>query len=182
MPTILPIMKDRRSIRKYKREPISDQMVKHLLEAVQCSQSWGNSQCWELVMVEDPSMKESIQKAVPTQNPAFHAIVDAPLIVVFCAKLGVSGQLNGTLISKPGDWFMFDAGLAVQNLCTCAHDLGLGTVVVGWLNHHEVKTIIDLPEGYEAIALIPVGHPGHKGSSPARKEIHEFVHKNRFGD
>lgn len=182
MSNISTIMKDRRSIRKYKKEQISDQMVKHLLESVQCSQSWNNSQCWELVLVEAPSTKKSIQKAVPSQNPAFHAIADAPLLIVLCAKQGVSGQLNGTLISKPGDWFMFDAGLATQNLCNCAHDLGLGTVVVGWLDHDEVKNIIGLPEGYEVVALIPVGHPGHKGISPARKEIHEFVHKDRFGN
>ena len=182
MSDISTIMKDRRSIRKYKKDPIRSQMLKQLMESVQCTQSWNNSQCWELVLVEDPSIKESIQKAVPAQNPAFHAVTDAPLLIVLCARQGVSGKLNDTLISKPGDWFMFDAGLATQNLCNCAHDLGLGTVVVGWLDHDEVKHIVGLPEDHEVVALIPVGHPDHKGNSPARKAIHEFVHKDRFGN
>ena len=139
------VMKDRRSIRKYKNEPLSDDMLSTLLETVQCTQSWNNTQCWELVVIDDPDIKKTVQGTVPSLNPAYNAIVDASVLIVLCGKLKTSGYIDGKAASKLGDWFMYDLGLATQNLCNCAHDLGLGTVVVGWFDHDQVKKIIKLP-------------------------------------
>jgi nitroreductase len=179
---MLEVMKDRRSIRKYKKEPLSDDTLTRVLEAVQCTQSWKNTQCWELVVIDDPDIRKAVQEAVPSLNPAHNAIVDASVLIVLCGKVNYSGCTNGKPDTKLGDWYMYDLGLATQNLCNCAHELGLGTVVVGWFEHDKVKKVIELPEGYEVVTLIPLGYPDHKGSSPKRKELSEFVSKNRFGN
>ncbi|MCP3922941.1 MAG: nitroreductase [Desulfobacterales bacterium] len=181
MEQFVEILKDRRSIRKYKTDEIPEEKLNELLEAVQCTQSWHNNQCWELVLIQDQSVKEKIQKTVPSINPGFKAIVTAPIIIALCGKVGVSGKIGKDFGSKFGkDWFMYDLGLATQNLCNQAHATGLGTVVVGWFDHEKAGEVINLPEGYELVTLIPVGFPDHKGTSPERKSIEEFTHHNSF--
>lgn len=76
---------------------------------------------------------------------------------------------------------MYDIGIMTQNICNQAQALGLGTVVVGWLDHAAAKKIIGLPEGYEIVSLIPLGYPDHQPSATPRKNLIEFVHHNQFG-
>jgi nitroreductase len=79
-----------------------------------------------------------------------------------------------------GDWFMFDLGVATQNLCLAAHHLNLGTVIVGRFDQDKAKGILGLPDGYEVVTLIPLGYPGKEGRSPGRRELTEFVHHDMF--
>ena len=77
---------------------------------------------------------------------------------------------------------MFDLGLAVQTLCLRAHDLGLGTVVVGLMNHEACKKVLRVPDRHEVVAVIPIGKsavPPREG--PPRKVISEMVYINTFG-
>ncbi len=75
---------------------------------------------------------------------------------------------------------MFDLGLATQNLCLMAHDLGLGTVIVGLFDHDGAKQILNVPAGYELVVLIPMGYPAKTPSAPERREIEEFTHYDIF--
>ena len=84
---------------------------------------------------------------------------------------------TGTLL---GDWFMYDVGLATQNLCLAAHSLNLGTVIIGSFGHATAKEILGVPEGYEVVAMIPVGYPAQGAPHSRRREISEFVHHNTF--
>jgi nitroreductase len=101
-------------------------------------------------------------------------------VVAVCGKTQSSGYYKGEVTTKFGDWLLFDLGLATQNLCLAAHTLGLGSVVVGLFNHDAAKTILSVPEGYELVALIPLGHPAKISGPPKRREPAEFVHSNRF--
>ena len=87
---------------------------------------------------------------------------------------------GGGLFLYSSDWFMFDLGLATQTLCLVAHSLGLGTVIVGLIDHDKVKKILNVPDGYEVVALIPVGYPAQKPSAPKRREISEFMRYDTF--
>ncbi len=156
-------------------------MMAKVIEAVRCSQSWNNSQCWELVVIENPEIRQKIQGTVPSKNSGYKAIVDSSVLIAVCGKTKHSGYFGTDPGSALGDWMMYDLGIATQNLCNEAHSLGLGTVVVGWFDHTQAKKIIKLPEGYELVSLIPLGFPSHKGSSPLRKEVNDFVHKDTFG-
>ncbi len=180
MSDFIEVIKSRNSKRKYEEGPLEDSLLNKVLEAVQSSQSWSNTQCWELVVIDDPEIRNEIQKVVPTQNPGYKSILTASVLIAVCGKKGTSGFINGEEWSKLGDWYMYDLGIATQNLCISAHALGLGTVVMGWFDHDAVKKIIELPDGYELVSLVPLGYPAHKGSSPKRKSIEEFVHKNKF--
>jgi len=63
-------------------------------------------------------------------NPAREAVRTAPVLIVACAQLGLSGFKSGTAATDKGDWFMFDVALAMHNLTLAAHAKGLGTVHV----------------------------------------------------
>jgi nitroreductase len=56
----------------------------------------------------------------------------------------------------------------------------LGTVIAGLFDHARAKTVIDVPEHYELVTLIPLGYPAKVGNAPKRRESHEFTHDNRF--
>jgi len=180
MEDLMTIIKQRRSIRNYSDKEVSDDVLHTLLEAVQWTPSWANTQCWEIVAVKDSKVKEQIQKAVPASNPAFKSILNAPVVLALCAKLGTSGYYKGIVTTKFGDWFMFDLGLATQSLCLTAHAMGLGTVVVGLYEHDKVNTALKLPEGIENIALIPLGYPTKVPKAPKRREVNDFLHYDSF--
>ena len=179
MTDVLDAIKDRRSIRRYKNDPIPDLILGQLLEAVRWSPSWANTQCWEVIVVKDPGQKAGLQ-ATLGRNPAFDAMVDAPVIFVLCARLEKAGFKKGESTTKFGDWFMYDLGLANQNLCLAAHALGLGTVIVGLFDHDKTRKVLDVPEGYEVVSMVPTGYPASEAVAPRRREVEEFHHNDKF--
>lgn len=177
---LMEAIKSRRSVRNFENKDVSDEQVKQLLEAVQWAQSWANTQCWEIIVVRNAETKAKLQETLPKTNPATKAMVEAPVVFVICGKLQAAGYYKGQVTTKFGDWFMFDLGIASQNLCLRAHDLGLGSVIVGLFDHDKAKQVLGVPEGYELVAMIPVGYPAKVPSAPKRKEIAEFTHYEKF--
>ena len=189
-------IKNRRSIRRYKPDPVDDKKIEAILEAGRWAPSWGNSQCWRFVIVRDAKIKAEIadtlmkiklpDKELP--NPAAGAMNTVPVIIVVCARMGRAGAGYGKPGTKPeyvtdkGDWFMFDTALAVQNMVLAAHAQGLGTVIIGAFDAPKVEKILNLPEGYRAVTLFPLGVPEHEGKAPPRKELSEIVSKDKFGN
>jgi len=180
MEDLMTIIKQRRSIRNYSDKKVSDEILQALLEAVQHTQSWANTQCWEIIVVKDPKIKEKIQKAVPAANPAFKSIFNAPVVLALCAKLGTSGYYKGVVTTKFGDWFMFDMGLATQSICLTAHSMGLGTVVVGLYEHDKVNAALNLPQEMDNVVLIPLGYSTKVPKAPKRRDVDDFVHDDTF--
>ena len=180
MSELMNIIRSRRSIRRYQEKNIPDDILDKLLEAARWAPSWANTQCWHWVVVKDQAIKRKIQEAVSSRNPSFLAIVNAPVLLVLCGQLQRSGYYNDQYPTKFGDWFMYDLGLATQNLCLAAHDYGLGTVIVGLFDHDRVGEIVKLPPAHEVLVLIPLGYPDHEPSAPKRRELQEFVHNDSF--
>jgi nitroreductase len=172
----------RRSVRKFSDQDVTDEELRQILEAARWAPSWANTQVWEFVVVRDRGLIEQVTSTYVDKNPATKASLSASALIVACAKTGVSGCYGGRDVTKFSNWFMFDLGIAVQNLCLKAHELGLGTVVVGLLDHDACKKVICLPDGYEVVAVLPVGRPlTEPKKGPARRSLGEFVHLNTFG-
>ncbi|MCK8601517.1 nitroreductase family protein [Desulfoferrobacter suflitae] len=180
MGELMKAIKDRRSIRKYEDKMVPEELLNQVLEAVQWAPSWANTQCWEIVVIKESATKQKLQETMGKGNPATKAIVDAPVLLAVCGKLKSSGFYKDQVTTKFGDWFLFDLGIATQNLCLAAHDLGLGTVIVGLFDHAKAAQIVGLPEGYELVTLIPLGYPAKISSAPKRREIREFSHYEKF--
>ena len=180
MTDFMDVLKMRRSVRKFEEREIPDALLKTVMEAIQWSPSWANTQCWEVIIIRDDERKKRLQETIFPKNPATKAVAKAPVLIAVCGKLKVSGYYQSFATTKFEDWFMFDLGIAVQSLCLCAHSLGLGTVIVGLFDHDKAGEILEIPEGYELVSLIPMGFPETSPSAPKRKEINEFVHYEKF--
>jgi nitroreductase len=180
MADMLEIIKSRRSIRNYQDKAVPDEVLDKVLEAVRWSPSWANTQCWEVVVVKDQAIKQKLQAALPPTNPASKAMVEAPVVLVLCGQLNKSGSYKGQVTTKFGDWFLFDLGIATQSICLAAQSLGLGTVVVGLFDHNQAKQVVGLPDGYELVAMLPLGYPAKEPAAPKRREISEFAHREKF--
>ncbi|NLZ18290.1 MAG: nitroreductase [Desulfobulbaceae bacterium] len=175
----------RRAIRRFTADAVTDEELQQLFEAVRWSPSWSNSQVWEFVVARDRNL---IQKLTETYrmpkglNPATKCSLAASALIVVCAKTGISGCYEGKESTKHTNWYMFDLGIATQTLCLKAHEMGLGTVVVGLFDHDSCNSLLALPEGYESVAIIPIGHPAVEvKAGPARKTVAEMVHLDQFG-
>lgn len=181
MSDLLELIQTRRSCRKYEDRSVPDGALAQVLESIRWAPSWANTQCWEVVVVKDIEVKEALQATLPSKgNPAVKAMVQAPLVLVICAKAGRSGYFKDQATTKFGDWMLYDLGLATQNACLMAHSLGLGTVVVGDFDHQKAARAVNLPEGYELVSIIPMGYPAKIGQPPKRREIADFTHYERW--
>lgn len=181
MSNTIESIKERRSVRKYEDREIPEDVLGKVLDSIRWSPSWANTQCWEIVLVKDPETKEKLQKTLPEKgNPALKAMVAAPVVVVVCGKLKTSGYYKELETTKFGDWFMYDLGIATQTICLAAHHLGLGTVIVGLFDHNRAKDVLNVPEGYELVTMIPMGYPAKKTSAPKRRDVNDFVHRESF--
>ena len=177
---LMKAIKERRTIRKYKSNPVSEEALKAVMEALRWAPSWANTQCWEVIVVRDPKVRSDLAGALPKGNPALSSVTDAPLLLVLCGKKGISGYYKGQVATVRGDWSMFDVGLATQNLCLAAYSIGLGTVVIGLFDHKKVEAILGVPPDVEVVAMTPLGYPAIEGSAPKRKELSEFVFYEKY--
>lgn len=186
-------IKTRRSIRKYTSDPVDDKKVEAILEAGRWAPSWANTQCWRFIVVREPRVKTELAGALlpfklpdkVIDNPAINIINEAPVVIVVCAAMGKSGGPpgqtdGGEFITDKGDWFMFDTALAVQNMVLAAHDMGLGTVIIGTFDAAKAEKALGVPEGYRVVTLFPVGVPAREGKTPPRKELSEITARDRW--
>jgi nitroreductase len=181
--TVLKTIQERRSVRQFDSRDIPEESLQSILTAVQYSQSWANSQCWEVIVIRDQDIKKAIQETIPAGNPSYSSIVTTPIVLAVCGQLQKAGYYGGKAVTKFGDWLMFDLGIVTENICLTAHNLGLGTVVVGLFDHAKAAQILSVPENHELVALIPLGYPATADapiSAPPRREIEDFLHDDRF--
>ena len=172
---VMEAIKTRRSVRKYKAVPVDDELVEMVLEAARWAPSWANSQCWKFVVVRDDRIKNELADTIPSDNPAGRAIRQAPVTIVACAEREKSGYYQGKPSTDKGDWYMFDVGLAMQNLILAAHSLGLGTVHVGYFDAQKAAAILNVPPGVCVVEMTPLGYPDQEPKQRPRKELSEIV-------
>jgi len=188
-------IKNRRSIRRYKSDPVDDKKIEAILEAGHWAPSWANTQCWRFIVVRDPKIKAKLtdtlmkiklpDREVP--NPGAMAMNTVPAVIVVCAEIGKAGGKPGPggggveYVTDKGDWFMFDTALAVQNMVLAAHGLGLGTVIMGAFDAVQAEKALGVPKGYRVVVMFPVGVPDQEGKAPPRKELSEIVVKDKWG-
>ncbi len=182
-------IKNRRSIRRYKPDPVDDATVEKILEAGRWAPSWANTQCWRFIVVRDPAVRDALVESLmkiklpdrELENPAASAFRTAPVAIVVAAKTGTAGaKPGGGFATDKGDWFMYDAALATQNMVLAAYALGLGTVIIGAFDAKQAEAALNMPEGYRAVVMFPLGVPDQEGKAPPRKELSELVIQDKW--
>jgi len=184
-------IRERRSIRKYRPDPIPEEALHTVLEAARWAPSWANTQCWRLILVRDQETKSKLAETLRSRKPgsknsATDAVREAPVVIAACAERRLSGcytneeQQRVPSTDKGEWWFMFDVGLAMQNVTLAAHSLGLGTVHIGLFDTDEVARILGIPDNITVVELMVLGWPNEQPPTRPRKEISEFVFYDKY--
>jgi nitroreductase len=180
---VLEAIRERRSVRRFTEDPVSTEDLTRVLEAAQWAPSWVNVQPWKIIIVKDAAKKEALAESLLPKNPAAKGFIQAPVLLVLVGERNKSGLYGDSFSTDKGDWYMFDLGIAAQNITLAAHALGLGTVHVGALDHKKAGEILEVPEGFEVVEILPLGHPTFAPKAPPRKELKDFVtHETFRGD
>lgn len=156
----------RRSIRKYRPEPIPDEKLRLILEAGRLAPSAGNRQPWHFILVRDPEGMRDVARAANNQ--------------MFIADAGVIIATLGDPRTSPR-WFKQDPMIAIEHMVLAATDLGYGTCWIGAFNEEEVKRVLQIPEELAVIALLPIGVPDEAPPPKARKPLEEIVFSEEYG-
>lgn len=174
----LECIKTRRSVRKFKEELVSHDTLNEIIEAASMSPSWKNTQITRYNIVEDTDIKNNIaQNGTLGFAHNCEIITGAPQLVVVSMIGNRCGyEKDGSFTtSKEDRWEMFDAGIASQTFCLAAHDLGVGSVILGIFDESEVAKAVSLPEGEKVAALIAIGYPDQECTAPKRKTTEELL-------
>ncbi len=171
----------RRSVRRFTDQDISNEQLRELMQAARLAPSWANTQCWEFIIVRDQTIKEKLAETMPETNPARKATINAPVVLVACGKLGKSGFYKESAATSKGDnWYLYDVGLATQNISLAAHDMGLGSVILGLFDADAAGKVLNLPDSIKVVTLMPLGVPAKESKAPPRKPLCEFVFKDTY--
>ncbi|MCI5722125.1 MAG: nitroreductase family protein [Firmicutes bacterium] len=172
-------IKERRSIRKFKSDKVSRDVVNEIVEAAAYAPSWKNTQITRYTVIEDEALKAKIaDECVLGFKYNSSTIKAAPQLVVVSYITGRSGyEKDGSYTtSKEDRWEAFDTGIATQTFCLAAHDKGVGTVILGIFDEAMVTETIGLPEGQRVAALISMGYADCEApEAPKRKAAEDLV-------
>lgn len=171
-------IKTRRSVRKFTDEKISRETIETIIDAARFAPTWKNSQTPRYVVVENREVMEKIaNEGVMGRAHNADIIRDAAALVVLTSVKGICGyEPDGSYSTGKGnEWQMFDAGIAAQTFCLAAHNYGVGSVIMGIFDEHEVGRIIGLDEGRVVSALIAIGYPAQEPNAPKRDGAGEYV-------
>ncbi len=171
-------IKSRRSIRKFTAEPISQDVMKEVVETASFAPSWKNTQTPRYLVVQNKDLIEKIAKNGVlgfTFNEGTILGCQA-LVVVTTLKMRCGYERDGSYTTKKEDrWEMFDAGIASQTLMLSAWDKGIGSVVLGIFDEDYIGELLEMDENYSISALIAMGYPDESPQAPKRKEVDELV-------
>ena len=178
---VMQAIKERRSIRKYKSAPVSDNNLMIVMEAGQSAPSWANTQCWQFIVVRDAEKKRSIQKILSLGNQSKLNLDIVPIVIAACVEHEKSGYRDGKVVTDKGNsWSMLDLGLALQNITLAAYSLGLGTLHVGMFDNSEVARILGVPENITVVELMLLGYPDEQPAARSRKALSKIVHYDQY--
>ena len=172
---VFEAIKNRRSVRAFTNEPVSNKEVTKLIDAAKWAPSAGNIQPWEFVVVRDPKIKRGLSAAALDQT----FIEEAPVVILVCANQLRSGSGYGS--RGVNLYCLQDTAAATQNMLLAAYALGLATCWVGAFQEEEVREVLKIPNGVRPVAIIPVGHPAEKPETPNKRLLSAIVHHETFG-
>ena len=193
-------IEQRRSIRKFKSDEISDEIIFELLDSARLAPSGCNSQPWRFKIVRDKIIKEQLYAAAHNQS----FIKEVPVVIVCC--LDIKGYLNGTVSGvqdleqsdiidkkiydiliqnanestkiKPNEIIpriSFNVAIAIEHIVLRTLDYGLGSCWVRLLDSNRVKELFNWDDNIAVIALLPIGYPNENPKPRKRMNIEDLL-------
>lgn len=170
--SVLDIIRERKSVRKYKEDSIPEEVLFRVLEAARLAPSGKNLQPWKFIIVKDRTLKEELAEASAGQ----FFIAKAPVIIVACGFPDYCYAHMGRYMKS---WSV-DVTIAVEHLILVAQEEGLGTCWIGSFEEQDVKSILNVPENVKVLALTPLGYPDEEPRDRGRKTLEEIVSYDTF--
>ena len=200
MPSVREAIAQRRSIRKYRIDDVSEDTLRQLRDAARLAPSGSNSQPWRFKVVRDAAMRARLAEAANGQG----FVREAPVVLACCVDLGryiedsletVREMVTSRALSSPMAASMLsrmealrtrsreelaasaalNIGIAGEHIALTAVELGLGTCWVKAFDESKVRGILGLDEDRYVVALMPVGYPAESPSPRRRKSLDEIV-------
>jgi nitroreductase len=165
MDEVLNAIKSRRTIRRFKPDPIDEEKLQMILEAGRWAPSFSNLQPWKFIVTKDQKIKNELNKA-SRENVLHLGINEAPVVIIVC----VDHRIDPLHAIEAG-------AAATQNMALAGHSLGLG---VGWIGvwgtkaEAAIQKLFQLPETTRVVSLLPVGYPAESPQGN-RKPLEEFI-------
>ena len=156
----------RRSIRKFKNKPVSEEVLNNILEAGRRSPSATNMQPWHFVIARDQKAKEACSFG------GFNRFTsDASFVVV-----GLYKQ-SEVIIEKLS---LMDVTIALQNMVIAAWVQGVGSCWMGAFDERKLKDTLNLPADSRIVGAVAFGIPDENPSQPAKKPLNEIIHFDKW--
>lgn len=181
-----PLLAERWSPVGFSEEPVAAEQLGSLLEAARWAPSSYNEQPWRLILARrsDGEAREAMEAAIVPANLTWCALAD--LLILVCARQAFAR--NG----KPNRHAAYDCGQAIAMMSVQAQAMGLITHQMAGFDPQRARELLAIPEGFEPLTLIAVGHPAAAEDLPealrerdraprSRRALAEIAFGGRFG-
>ena len=169
------VIKTRRSVRRFLKKAIPDDVLERILEAARIAPSGGNAQPWRFVIVKDEDKKKKIARACYEQD----FIAQAPVVIVCCSIECSSGYEPW---QDDAGWR--DTVISVDHLILAARNEGLATCWIGAFYDKKVGKIINVPDDVNVVMVVPIGYPVLKTAfreTKDRKSLKTICFVEKYG-
>lgn len=171
-------IKSRRSVRRFREEMITDDVLLEIIEYTRYAPSWKNSQSVRYIAIKDKQLKEYIaNNCVMEFEYNEKTILNAPVIMIIVTKKKRSGyERDGSFSTSKGThWESFDAGIATQTLMLSAHGLNIASVTLGIYDETKIIEALDLKFEFRISALVAMGYSDENVQIPTRKSVEDLL-------
>ncbi len=163
--TFLELVQKRYSVRAYKPDPISDELLQQVLEAARLAPTASNRQAFQFIVIHTAGRMTELKRIY-----ARDWFVQAPLVICAC---GLPAQ---NWVRRDGkNYNDVDVAIAMDHLILAAADLGLGTCWIAAFDIAAAREVLGLPPDVEPIAFTPLGYPADAPKPKQRKPLAELV-------
>ncbi len=176
---------EHRSIRKYKPDPIPEEILQRVLQAAVRASNTGNMQVYSIVVTREEEMKEKLAPCHFNQP----MVREAPVLLTFCADVHRFSRWCELRGARPEYenflWFVngaIDATLASQNAALEAEHHGLGICYLGTTTYtaDKISEILELPRGVIPVTTLVVGYPDETPPVTDRLPLEAVVHQEKY--
>jgi nitroreductase len=159
------LIRKRYSVRAYRPDPVEEDKLQQILEAVRLAPTAANRQPFQFIIIHTADREAELRR-IYNRN----WFVQAPLVICAC---GIPGQ--NWVRSDGKNYNDVDVAIAMNHLILAATDVGLGTYWVAEFNPAAAREVLGLPDGVEPIAFTPLGYPANHPQPKVRKALSDLV-------
>ncbi len=204
----IKIINDRRSIRQYTDEPVSEEDLGVILEAGRQAPSGENAQPWRFIIVRDPPTRKQLgaiagggsgrrftaEFVTQKMQERFSSLEDEAKKKAIFEKL-TSGRVSAFLADAPVNivvcgrknvWDLpYDTAAAIENMLLMVTALGLGACwvispCIDIRDEERLKNLLAVPEGFKIVSIIAVGHTTRTHRPRPRLQLSDLVYREKW--